>query len=39
MKLAQNGDKKETSQEKSASDLEQMKIFFEYIITEQNKDF
>jgi hypothetical protein len=34
---APDGDKKETSQEKSASDLEQMKIFFEYIITKQNK--
>jgi hypothetical protein len=37
MKLAPDGDKKEISQEKSASDLENMKNFFEYLITKQNK--
>jgi hypothetical protein len=37
MRLAPNGDKKEISQEKSASDLENMKNFFEYLITKQNK--
>jgi hypothetical protein len=37
MKLAPDGDKKEISQEKSASDLENVKNFFEYLIIKQNK--
>jgi hypothetical protein len=37
MKVAPDGDKKETSQEKATSDLEHMKIFFEYIIRKQNE--
>jgi hypothetical protein len=42
MNLAQgypDGDKKETSKEKSATDFESMKDFFEYIITIQYKEF
>jgi hypothetical protein len=38
MKLAPKGDKKETSQENSASDFKDMKIFFEYIIRKQNEE-
>jgi hypothetical protein len=38
MKLAQDGDKKGTSKEKSATDFENMKNFFEYLITKQNMD-
>jgi hypothetical protein len=42
MKLAQghpDGDKKESSEDTSASDFESMKNFFEYVITKQNKAF